>query len=340
MAKCERCGASFDYEEREGVCPRCCFYNRPPGAARQDTEWMKYYNVEDNSYQLPKSEGLADLFPEEKTGWASRLRKNRRTAQTDRRERSARRNDGTDSGRSRRERKQRQAASRTADTSGGNAARDRRTAARAYRTKSADSRLSRLGKVVGFVILVCILLIAVTAFLQIADVKGWKFGGSEEPKAADMMRVETRTPEEAAAGITAGDITYQVGEARTLFREGEISDLPAGEKCIGIWLEDNESVLEYTGYGWERPYVFDGSDYRQMLDVGSLDDADIFTTNGILSFPVYGAGYEDESGYGIFFVDADATSVVLSLPCQTVDADDTDRMEYQEVIDVEIPLTE
>ena len=117
MAKCERCGASFDYEEREGVCPRCCFYNRPPGAARQDTEWMKYYNVEDNSYQLPKSEGLADLFPEEKTGWASRLRKNRRTAQTDRRERSARRNDGTDSGRSRRERKQRQAASRTADTS-------------------------------------------------------------------------------------------------------------------------------------------------------------------------------------------------------------------------------
>ena len=82
------------------------------------------------------------------------------------------------------------------------------------------------------------------------------------------------------------------------------------------------------------------TDYRQMLDVGSLDDADIFTTNGILSFPVYGAGYEDESGYGIFFVDADATSVVLSLPCQTVDADDTDRMEYQEVIDVEIPFTE
>ena len=73
MAKCERCGASFDYDERQGVCPRCCFYNRPPGAARQDTEWMKYYNVEDNSYQLPKSEGLADLFPEEKSGWTKRL---------------------------------------------------------------------------------------------------------------------------------------------------------------------------------------------------------------------------------------------------------------------------
>ena len=68
MAKCERCGASFDYDERQGVCPRCCFYNRPPGAARQDTEWMKYYNVEDNSYQLPKSEGLADLFSGGKIG--------------------------------------------------------------------------------------------------------------------------------------------------------------------------------------------------------------------------------------------------------------------------------
>ena len=69
MAKCERCGASFDYDERQGVCPRCCFYNRPPGAARQDTEWMKYYNVEDNSYQLPKTEGLEDLFPERGSRW-------------------------------------------------------------------------------------------------------------------------------------------------------------------------------------------------------------------------------------------------------------------------------
>ena len=55
---------------------------------------------------------------------------------------------------------------------------------------------------------------------------------------------------------------------------------------------------------------------------------------------VLGAGFEDESGYGIFFVDADATSVTLSLPCQTVDPDDTDKINCTEVIDITIPLAE
>ena len=55
MSRCKRCGTSFDYNERDGVCPRCCFYNRPPGTVGYDDEWAKNYNIEDNSYQLPKS---------------------------------------------------------------------------------------------------------------------------------------------------------------------------------------------------------------------------------------------------------------------------------------------
>lgn len=55
MAKCRRCGAVFDYGKKDGVCPKCCFYNRPPGTPYHDDDWISSYNVEDNTYELPKS---------------------------------------------------------------------------------------------------------------------------------------------------------------------------------------------------------------------------------------------------------------------------------------------
>src|SRR5699024_7640730 len=98
--------------------------------------------------------------------------------------------------------------------------------------------------------------------------------------------------------------TYYVGEAKTLFQEGELSDLPAGEKCIGIWMENNQSTLDYDGYDWEKPYAFDGTNFREMVDADALDDGYRFTEEGIETASVYGAGYKDMYGYGIFFVDA------------------------------------
>lgn len=331
MAKCERCGASFDYDERQGVCPRCCFYNRPPGAARQDTEWMKFYNVEDNSYQLPKSEGLEDLFPERGSRW-KRMRRNS--------------GQGTEAGTARR--------SGDGQNASGGAKQSRRhtdyrqVMRKKYRRHAdGDGETGKgisVGKVVTAVVILCIVLVAATVFLRIADTRGWSFSSfaenEQEMEESTALQVETRTPEKAAAGIAAGEVTYWVGEVRTLFREGELSDLPAGEKCIGVWLEDNESVMEFTGFGWDRPYVYDGKNYRRMLDADSLDTADRFTESGIVTFPIYGAGFEDERGYGIFFVDADATTVTLSIPCQTTDAEDTDRLEYTGVIDVTLPVTE
>lgn len=52
MAVCKRCGKSFDYQKREGICPKCCFYNRPAGTWQEDDSWMKNYNYEDNSYEV------------------------------------------------------------------------------------------------------------------------------------------------------------------------------------------------------------------------------------------------------------------------------------------------
>ena len=52
MAVCKRCGAVYDYNKREGVCPKCCFYNRPATSWQEDDSWEKNYNFEDNSYDV------------------------------------------------------------------------------------------------------------------------------------------------------------------------------------------------------------------------------------------------------------------------------------------------
>ena len=320
MAKCERCGATFDYEERQGVCPKCCFYNRKPGAVQQDTEWMKHYNIEDNSYQLPKSEGLEELFPEKHSRWSKKKHINRREKEMS--EKSRRKSTGHRLSDSRRDRWKGDGADRS------------------YGRAERDSRAPIIGKVVAFCMVVCIVLIAVTVLLRIADTRGWNFGQGENTEEYKMMQVKKITAEEAASGINVGNLTYYVGEAKTLFQEGELSDLPAGEKCIGIWMENNQSTLDYDGYDWEKPYVFDGTNFREMVDADALDDGYRFTEEGIETASVYGAGYKDMYGYGIFFVDADTQSVILSLPCQVVDPDHTDVAAYSEVIDISISLNQ
>ncbi len=60
MARCKRCGTNFDYAKREGVCPKCCFYNRPDGMWQEDDSWVKNYNYEDNSYDIIAQEAEYD----------------------------------------------------------------------------------------------------------------------------------------------------------------------------------------------------------------------------------------------------------------------------------------
>lgn len=60
MAVCKRCGATFDYNKREGVCPKCCFYNRPTNAWQDDDSWIKNYSYEDNSYEFSTRESDYD----------------------------------------------------------------------------------------------------------------------------------------------------------------------------------------------------------------------------------------------------------------------------------------
>lgn len=288
MAKCRRCGTTFDYEKREGVCPKCCFYNRKPGMWQQEEEWVTNYNIDDNSYELPKS--LVEQDAERKGHHFSQKKSNRWQDEM------------------------------------------KKTQRRHYNLEEKEKRTGFFRKAF---LLVVILALVVVVILVIGKRKALTFPvNTQEEKPS--FQIETITQEEGVPEeIGAGDVTYTLGEAKVLFQEGELSEMPSGEKCIGIWLEDDRSLLNYDGYEWAAPYVYDGADFREMIDVDSLDESEKF--EDISTYPAY-FSYEDEAGFAVFFVNAEATSVTLSLPFQNVDEEDTEKLEYSSVLDIEIPI--
>ena len=58
MAVCKRCGATFNYEKHEGICPKFCYYNRD---REEDQRWLERYNYRmdtfGKSYQSSEEDG-------------------------------------------------------------------------------------------------------------------------------------------------------------------------------------------------------------------------------------------------------------------------------------------
>lgn len=305
MARCRRCGTAFDYESREGVCPKCCFYNRPEGTVTQDDEWAKNYNIEDNSYQLPKS----IIEQDEKS------RKRHKYKDTER---------GSYYGQHRQ------------------ASVGKQEERKQYARRNDERRdIEGSGKkrwIIGIVICAAVLITtAVTGgAAYFSQIKEKKTGSSRDFTITDMDL------DQAKEGVAAGDTVFVVGEAKVLFKEGDLPEMPSGEKCIGIWLEADESDIDYNGIYWDRPYVYDGGNFRKMVDVNGIASSDRFEDlgDGAEVFPYYIDSYEEniESGYAVYFVDKDAKEVTLSLPCQSLDSDDDQEIRYDEVIDIRIPI--
>lgn len=296
MAQCKRCGTSFDYAKREGVCPKCCFYNRPPGTAWEDEEWTRHYNIEDNSYELPKMEtGQGDDF------------------------------DSSDSGRFQWKKNKKECHKEGSHS--------HKTVKRPKQT--GKNRSSVLKKVVVLLVLLVVLMIA---FIMIARVFVSVKNATSPAETAEFV-VENAEWEELQDGVKAGQLTYQTDEkgAVVLFEEGELPELPEGEKCIGVWLGDDESVLDYDGIYWDRPYVYDGKNYHTMVHPEYITSSDRFNALGLEFFPRFTYSY-DQEGVAVFFVDKDAETVVLNLPQQT--ATKNDQIEYTGVTEIEIPIQE
>lgn len=307
MAKCRRCGANFDYETREGVCPKCCFYNRPSSSPVPDERWMENYDMEDNTYEPPR------LSTEEISAGQKREKKSKRNNR-DKRPRAEKNR--------RVERQPERNLSR-------------------YRSSSVEGAKKSSKKKLFWILFPLLLIVLGFALVFLGMRSGKEEGTGKQAKKDNLLEVKSISYEEAAKGVQAGDMTYRVGEARVLFEEGELSSMPAGEKCIGIWLENNESVIShYTGFDWKRPYVFDGENYRELVNVDITADSLLFEEKQIERFPEYAGGDGDICAYAIYYVDADTQSVKLSLPCQKVRENNRDIRDYTGVIEVDIPLGE
>lgn len=325
MSRCKRCGTSFDYNERDGVCPRCCFYNRPPGTVGYDDEWAKNYNIEDNSYQLPKS-----IIEQEDREKSKRIHPKPKSRQKGKSVETGRRVTV-----GQREKRTKETTGKRTITGEKKAYYSRERQTFGEKEAAAGRRKSLVIGILVVMIFVSVVAAVIPAIIYRVEQKS----GSEEAQEFTSMIVDL---EDAADGIEAGDTIFYPGEARVLFQEGELPEMPEGEKCIGIMLTADETKVSYDGIYWERPYVFDGKNYRQMVYTGRLANADQFEDlgDGTGAFPYYLSSFSDgmEEGYAIYFVDKDATEVTLSLPCQSQDEKNKDKIYYTGVVDVVIPI--
>lgn len=319
MVRCKRCGASFEYEKRDGVCPKCCFYNRPPGALEPDNSWMGDYNIDNNSYVPPRLSSEDVLEGRHDRGWKrdsyheERLReqKKKKKSQNERKQKEKQR-----------EKSQQRQQKKTVDK----------------KPSGKKSRKGGCGCLIALLMVIIVIYSCMMYLLSEDHLESIKNEMVGQPAGQELYSVWSVMPEEAADGVQAGDIIYQVGEVRELFGPGELPELPAGEKCIGIWISDDEFGLNYNGSDWCRPYVHDGVNFREMVSVDGLESEELFGQKGVEYFPVYSVGYEDISAYAVFFVREDAQSVVLSLPCQFVTGKNRDQVEYTQNAEVELPI--
>lgn len=313
MAKCRRCGATFDYDKKDGVCPKCCFYNRPPGAPHHDDEWISTYNVEDNTYELPKS--IVETAEEEPGSILKRIHARERRKYT---------------------------SSKECRTEGSHV----HTESRASRThdRSAESspgrhiRKSISGIILG-IVLAAVLIIIISGYMvrNISDTGLF----STWDRNRKSFEVKEGTADELQAGLPVGDLTFYTDDqgAVVLFNEGELPEIPAGEKCIGIHLSDNESDLNYSGIDWKRPYVFDGKYYRELVDANVMNSKRLSETLNTEFMYTYLSSSDDFDGMAVYFVDKDADTVTLCIPDQSLD-DDGDSVICRGAVDIELSVKE
>ncbi len=319
MAKCRRCGATFDYDKKDGVCPKCCFYNRPPGAPHHDEEWISSYNVEDNTYELPKS--IVETAEEEPGSILRHIRARERRKYTSAKECHT-------------EGSHVHTETRTSRSGTG------RPASRSHARPNDSSRNRHLKKSIR-VIVVCIMLAAILAVIFTGYMARKITDTDFFSKWDNSFEVKEGTADELQGGLPVGDLTFYTDDqgAVVLFNEGELPEIPAGEKCIGIHLTDNESDLNYNGIDWKRPYVFDGKYYRELVDANVMNSKRLSETLNTEFMPQFISSYNDFDGMAVYFIDKDADAVTLCIPDQSL-GDDGDSVICRGAVDIELSVKE
>lgn len=307
MARCKRCGAVFDYDKKEGVCPRCCFYNRPPGSPHHDDEWLSTYNIEDNTFQLPKQSYQLDEEPE--SSWFKRrsLYKKKYSSKKD------------------------------CDTEGSHIhTRPKAKTREDYKKREEPPENKGLRRFLTILVIFIVILCFVSFVIPVLRARFTR--PVKEPAPVEEFKVEKMSADDLIKGVQIGDMTFStMGQgAIVLFKEGELPEIPPGEVCIGIPLADNESSLHYNGIYWKRPYVFDGSHYRELVNGNLLSGKGLDQKMGIDFMKEFVSSTKDFDGLAIYFIDKDAEKVTLCIPNQTLDGD---KVLCSGVVEIDLPVT-
>lgn len=338
MAKCKRCGAVFDYDKKDGVCPKCCFYNRPPGMPERDTEWISTYNFEENTYQLPKSiieqeEEHRSIFHRKYFGDRKKYTSEKDCHVEGSHVHVEKRHGLFGSKKSQKERKaEARRAAKTANT------------AKTTQKNDLESAL-KLVKIIGITFFIIMLLITLIPFLFLflAESDFFHSGSKKNPgdNEPETFEIREMSVEEISQGAAIGDMTYSVDSkgALVFMREGDIPEIPKGEKCIAIHLTTNESALGYDGVDWMRPYVYDGHNYRELVDGLVMGSHNLPQTrdNSFMYRYLSPTSNEDFDGLATYFVDEKAETVTLCIPDQTVE---NDAAQLKGVVEITLPVNE
>lgn len=307
MARCKRCGAIFDYDKKDGVCPRCCFYNRPPGAPHHDDEWLSTYNIEDNTFQLPKQSAQIDEEP--KSIWHKK----------------------------RPNYKKKVSSKKNCDTEGSHVHTPSRPKTREDYEKREEPPERKGPRRLLLALLIILAVVFVVMFIgrRLRNISVHK---EKTPTPPREFNIEKKTMEDLINGIQVGDMNFStMGQgAMVLFSERDLPEIPAGEMCIGIHLQDDESSLGYNGIYWERPYVYDGTNYRELVDGTLMNAKGIDRQMGIDFMKQFVSSVNDFDGLAIYFVDDEAQSVTLCIPNQTLG--DDDKVQCSGVVEIEMPI--
>lgn len=298
----------------------------------RDTEWISTYNFEENTYQLPKSiieqeEEHRSIFHRKHFGERKKYTSDKDCHVEGSHVHVEKRHGIFGSKTAQKERKAE--ARRTAKTT----------------QKNDLGSALKLVKIIGIIFFIIMLLTTLIPFLLIFIADSGFFNNDSKKNPGDSkpeaFEIREMSLDEISQGAAIGDMTYSVDPrgALVFMREGDIPEIPKGEKCIAIHLTTNESALGYDGVDWMRPYVYDGHNYRELVDGLVMGSHNLPQTrdNSFMYRYLSPTSNEDFDGLATYFVDKKAETITLCIPEQTVE---NDSAVLKGVVEITLPVNE
>lgn len=310
LARCVRCGKTFDFDMYSGLCPECGCFHRKPGVSAHEPGGIK-----DKTIVRPEAHTIEAEY-ERHIKWDEMLGRPHDHKTT------------TEGRKTTTEGKKTTTEGKKTTTEG-----KKVTAAGSNIPVTGEVR--GVGKMVGIVVAAAVIvLILASALPYVMDKIIPLFGESVRPTEG-MEIVAGSCGEEH----TAGDYTYVVSDAYALVSSEEAKtrydvDIPDDSKLVIVSMDILYSGEGDVDYGKRTmPYVNDGTAYREYIGTDQVDPVlqDFGVYDMMISgYDIYVSG-ERAWGFIPYLVDADADMITVCCECRSGDS-------LKEIYEVSLPV--